>query len=55
MFIIIRLNEIKTKKKQINLNDEIKRIVIFKTNEQLNIFSNIYLKKVMKDYKIEQL
>lgn len=54
-FIIIRLNEIKTKKKQINLNDEIKRIVIFKTNEQLNIFSNIYLKKVMKDYKIEQL
>ena len=54
-FIIIKLNEIKTEKKQINLDNEIKRIVIFKTNEQLNIFSNIYLKKVMKDYKIEQL
>ncbi len=52
-FIIIKLNNIKKEKKKINLNEEIEKVVVFKTNEQLAIFSNIYLKKIMKDHKIE--
>ncbi len=54
-FIIIKLNNIKEERKKINIDNEVEKTVIFKTNEQLSIFSNIYLKKVMKDYKIEQL
>ncbi len=54
-FIIIKLNEIKEEKKEIDLNNEIEKVIRFKTNEQLNTFSNIYLKKIMKDNDVEQI
>jgi len=54
-FIIIKLHEIKSEEKEIDLNKEIEKVVKFQTNQQLNTFSNIFLKKIMKDYTIEQL
>ena len=54
-FIIIKLEEIKKEEKKIDINKEIEKVIKFKTNEQLNIFSNIYLKKIMKDNEIEKI
>ena len=54
-FIIIKLDQIKKEQKKIDLEKEIEKIITFKTNEQLNTFSNIYIKKIMKDYKIENI
>ena len=54
-FILIKLNKIKKEEKKIDLNEEIEKVVKFKTNQQLNTFSNIFLKKIKKDYTIEQL
>ncbi len=54
-FIIIKLHEVKKEEKEINLEKEIEKVIQFQTNQQLNTFSNIYLKKIMKDYKIEKL
>ena len=54
-FIIIKLNEVKKEEKEIDLNKEIEKVVKFQTNQQLNTYSNIFIKKIMKDYKIEQL
>ena len=42
-------------KKEINLEDEFKKILKFKTNEQLNQFSNIYFNKIKKDLTINEL
>ncbi len=54
-FLIIRLNESKEVDKEINLNEEIKKQIDIKTNQQLNQFSNIYYNKIKKDIKIEKL
>lgn len=54
-FIVIKLNDIKKDKKKINLEEEFKKVVKIKTNQQLNTLSNIYLKKILKNYKIENL
>ncbi len=54
-FIIIKLEDIKKEKKEINIDKEIEKVIRFKTNEQLNTFSNIYLKKIMKDNEVEKI
>ncbi len=54
-FIIIKLEEIKEEEKKINIDKEIEKVIKFKTNEQLNTFSNIYLKKIMKGNEIEKI
>jgi len=54
-FILIKLNNIKKDKKKIDIDEEFKKVVKIKTNKQLNTFSNIYLKKILKNYKIENL
>ena len=54
-FLIIRLNDIKEVDKEINLDDEIKKQITIKTNQQLNQFSNLYYNKIKKDVKIEKL
>ena len=43
------------KKKKINLEEEVNKIRNIKINEQLNQFSNIYLKKVRKNIIIDAL
>ena len=54
-FLIIRLNDTKEVDKEINLDDEIKKQITIKTNQQLNQFSNLYYNKIKKDVKIEKL
>ena len=54
-FLIIKLNELKKIDKKINLEEEIKKQISIRTNQQLNQFSNIYYNKIKKDIKIEKL
>ena len=52
-FLILKLNDLKNIKK-INIDDELKKLIRLKTNEQLNQYSNIYFNKIKKDIKIEK-
>ncbi|WP_435115681.1 peptidylprolyl isomerase [Candidatus Pelagibacter bacterium nBUS_49] len=54
-FLIIKLEDLKEEDKQIDLEEEIKKLISFKTNQQLNQFSNIYYNKIKRDIKIEKL
>ncbi len=54
-YLILKLKEKKITKKIINFEDELKRIIEIKTNEQLNQFSNIFLNKIKKDIIINEL
>jgi peptidyl-prolyl cis-trans isomerase SurA len=54
-FLILKLNDIKKEKAEINLEEETNRIANIKINEQLNQFSNIYLKKIRKNIIINAL
>ena len=53
-FLILKIEDIKETERKLNLDKEIKNIVENQTNEQLNMFSNIYLNKLKKNAKIEQ-
>jgi peptidyl-prolyl cis-trans isomerase SurA len=54
-FLIIKLEDLKQEDKEINLEEETKKLMSIKTNQQLNQFSNIYYNKIKKDIKIEKL
>ena len=54
-YLILKLNEKKTTKRNVRLEDELNKIIQIKTNEQLNQFSNIFLNKVKKDIIINEL
>ena len=54
-FLIIKLEDVKEQDKEINLEEEIQKLAILKTNQQLNQFSTIYYNKIKKDIKIEKL
>ena len=54
-FLIIKLEDAKEQDKEINLEEEIQKLTILKTNQQLNQFSTIYYNKIKKDIKIEKL
>ena len=54
-FLILKLNDLKKNIKKINIDEELKKIIRLKTNEQLNQYSNIYYNKIKKDIKIEKI
>ena len=54
-FLILKLNDIKKTKKNIDLEVETKKIIRQKTNQQLNQFSNIYFNKIKKNITIEKI
>ena len=54
-FIIVKIEDKKVDKIDINLNREIEEMIKFKTNEQLDQFSNIYFNKIKKDLTIYEL
>jgi len=54
-FIIIKVEDKKLDEIKININSKIEEIVKFKTNEQLDQFSNIYFNKIKKDLTIYEL
>jgi peptidyl-prolyl cis-trans isomerase SurA len=54
-FIILKINEIKKKEKKHNMENEVKRIINFKKNDQLKQLSKIYFNKVKKNTKIREI
>ncbi|MBD1136812.1 peptidylprolyl isomerase [Pelagibacterales bacterium SAG-MED49] len=54
-FLILKLLDFKEVNKEIDIENEVKKIVKEKTNQQLNRFSNIYFNKVKKDILINEL
>ena len=54
-FMILKINEIKKKEKKQNIENELKRIINFKKNDQLNQFSKMYFNKVKKNIKIHEI
>ena len=53
-FLILQLLNFREVIKDFNIDEEIKKIVKEKTNQQLNRFSNIYFNKVSKDITINE-
>ena len=51
-YILIKLNDKKEIKQEINVNDQLKRLINNETNRQLNNFSTIYYKKLKKNIDI---
>ena len=54
-FIIIKIEEEKKYTSKLNLDDKINEVVKFKTNDQLNQFSNMYFNKLKKSLTIYDL
>ena len=54
-FIILKLKDIKIEEKKIDIEKEVEAVANAKRNEQLNQFSNIYYKKVEKEFIINEL
>ena len=51
-FIILKIEDEKKYKSNFNLDDKIAEVVKFKTDDQLNQFSNMYFNKIKKDLTI---
>ena len=54
-FMILKVDEIKRKEKNQNIESEVNRIINSKKNNQLNQFSKIYFNKVKKNIKIHEI
>ena len=54
-FIILKINDYKKEKIEINIEKEVKRVINIQTREQLNRYSIIYLNKLNKDIEINEL
>ena len=54
-FLILKIDEIKKIEKNQNINEEIKKIINTKKNNQLNQFSKMYFNKIKKDIFINEL
>ncbi len=53
-FLIFRINDTRSVKVNINVEQELKTLINLKRNEQLNQFSNIYFQKIQKDIVINE-
>ena len=54
-YLVLKLREKKISKRNLNVDEELSKIVRNKTNEQLNQFSNLFLNKLKKDIIIDEL
>ena len=54
-YLILKLKEKKISKRNLNVDEELSKIVRIKTNEQLNQFSNLFLNKLRKNITIDEL
>ena len=54
-FLILQIKEIKNTKFKIDINKELKKIINFEKNNQLNQYSKIYFIKIKKDLDINEL
>ena len=54
-FLILQINEIKNTKIEVNIENELKKLVNFERNTQLNQYSKIYFNKIKKNLDINEL
>ena len=54
-FLILQINDIKNTKIEIDIEKELKKLIDFEKNNQLNQYSKIYFNKVKKDLEISEL
>ena len=53
-FLILNIKNIRTVKKEVDLDKQLKLVIDKKTNEQLNQFSNIFYQKIKQDMIINE-
>ncbi len=54
-FLILQINDIKKTKIEVNVENELKKLVNFERNNQLNQYSKIYFNKIKKNLEINEL
>ena len=54
-FLILQINDIKNTKIEVDADKELKKLVEFEKNNQLNQYSKIYFNKIKKDLNIDEL
>ena len=54
-FLILKINDIKKTKIEIDIEKEFKKLKDFEKNNQLNQYSKIYFNKVKKNLEINEL
>ncbi len=54
-YLILKIDDIKFIEKNYDKEKELENLIMFKTNQQLNQFSNIYFKKIKKNTNINEL
>jgi peptidyl-prolyl cis-trans isomerase SurA len=54
-FLILKINDIKSTQIIVNVDDELKKLINFEKNNQLNQYSKIYFNKVKKNLLIDEL
>ena len=53
-YIILKIDDIEFREIKYDKDKELNNLIKFKTNEQLNQYSNIYFNKVKKNTKIHE-
>ncbi len=53
--LILQINDIKKIKIDVDIDNELKKLINFEKNNQLSQYSKIYFNKVKKDLKISEL
>jgi len=54
-FLILKINDIKKDEVQIDVEKELKRLINYEKNNQLNQYSQIYFNKIKKNLQIDEL
>ena len=54
-FLILKMNDIKSIQIKVNVENELKKLINFEKNNQLNQYSKIYFNKVKKNLQIDEL
>ena len=54
-FLILKINDIKNTKIKVDIDKELKRLINFEKNNQLNQYSKFYFNKIKKDLEIREL
>ena len=54
-FLIVKVNDIREFEKQINFEEELKKVIENKTNDQLSQFSNIFFNKIKKNIVVNEI
>ena len=54
-FLILKINDVKSTQIEVNVEDELKKLINYEKNNQLNQYSKIYFNKVKKNLQIDEL